>query len=481
MNRRLGIIGGALRVGLPLAGLMFASVLGARSANAQEWLKDRRFAEGPGYRAGDLELHPGLGGEIGYDSNWFLRSDKTGAGIVNGAPAVPVADGGVFRITPSLSVSTLGPQRNTGPAGAPPSVSFRGGIAATYREFIGVQELRDQRNLSGHADARLDILPTRPWSFSVHGLYDRTIQPTVLGNPDLSFNRDTLAVGGDVIATPNSGTLDWRLGYQVQGALFESSNGTPFNNVTHSILTKGRWKFRPRTAFLYDASLSFLGYSQSNRAVNALHDSTPTRARLGMSGLITPRVAFLGMAGWGASFYRPGGDARVSQYDSIIGQAEFKFFPTANAPGGDVSDASLTLSSIALGYIRDYQNSYFSDFYGSDRGYAKVAYFFAGRALISLEGGVGAVEYPDVYINPGGATPRGTGGLVHSKFTDVRLDGTLFTEYRILESLGLNATFNYMQNVSSTQLPVQISATQTGVYDMSWKRFQASLGVRWFL
>ncbi len=470
-------------MGLPLAGLLFASLAPSR-ANAQEWLKDRRFSEGPGYRAGDLELHPGLGGEIGYDSNWFLRTDKTGAGLVNGAPAVPVADGGVFRITPSLFVSTLGAQRSTlaNGNGEGPSVAFRGGLAATYREFIGSQELRDQRNLSAHADANVDILPGRPWSLSIHGLFDRTIQPTVLGNPDLSFNRDTVAGGADVIATPNSGTLDWRLGYQAQAALFESTNGTPFNNVTHTLQTKGRWKFRPRTAFLYDASLSFLGYTQAQRSVNSLHDSTPTRARLGMTGLITPRVAFLGMAGWGASFYRPGSDPRVSQYDSVIGQLELKFFPTSNAPGGDVSDASLTLSSIALGYVRDYQNSYFSDFYGSDRGYAKIAYFFAGRALISLEGGAGAVEYPDVYINPGGATPNpGANGLVHSKFTDVRLDGTLFAEYRFLDSLGLNATVNYMQNLSSTQLPVQIAPGVQGVYDMSWKRLQAGLGVRWFL
>jgi hypothetical protein len=464
-------------VGLPLAGLLFAS-----TANAQEWLKDRRFSEGPGYRAGDLELHPGLGGEVGYDSNWFLRSDKTGPNIVNGAPNLPVRDGGVLRITPSLTVSTLGPLRNTGPAGEPPSVSFRGGVAATYREFIGGQELRDQRNLSAHADARVDILPQRPWSLGLFGLYDRTIQPTVLGNPDLSFNRDTLGAGAEVIATPNSGTLDWRLGYQVNAALFESSNGAPFNNVTHEVNTRGRWKFRPRTAFLYDATMRFLGYTQADRAVNALHDSTPVRARLGMSGLITPRVAFLGMAGWGASFYRQGNSpVPTQQYDSVIGQAELKFFPTANAVSGDVSDASLTLSSIALGYVRDYQNSYLGDFYGSDRGYAKIVYFFAGRALVSLEGGVGAIEYPDIYVNPASGIAT-NGQPIQKKFTDVRVDGTLFTEYRFLDSLGLNATFSYLQNLSNTQLPVPVvPGAAPQVYDLSWKRFQATLGLRWFL
>ena len=38
-------------------------------AQEQVWLKDRRYGEGIGIRAGDFELHPGIGGEFGYDSN----------------------------------------------------------------------------------------------------------------------------------------------------------------------------------------------------------------------------------------------------------------------------------------------------------------------------------------------------------------------------------------------------------------------------
>ena len=48
----------------------------AAVAQEQVWLKDRRYTEGVGIRAGHLELHPGLAGEFGYDSNFFLRSDK---------------------------------------------------------------------------------------------------------------------------------------------------------------------------------------------------------------------------------------------------------------------------------------------------------------------------------------------------------------------------------------------------------------------
>jgi hypothetical protein len=365
-------------------------------------------------------------------------------------------------------------------------------VSATYREFLGNQELRDQRNVSGHADMRLDILPSQPWGAALFGNYDRTIQPTSFSDPNLSFNRDDLGLGGELIAQPSGGTLDWRVGYQIHAALFESTSGAPFDNLTHELSTRGRWKFRPRTALLYDATARFLGYSQANRSSTLLHDSTPVRARIGLNGLITPRFAALGMVGWGSSFYRPGSDPTVRQYDSVIGQAELKFFPGSNPDAGDLQNASLMLSSIAVGYVRDFQNSYLGDFYGSDRGYAKVAYFFAGRALVSMEGSVGAVEYPTIFYNaPGGGggpttcTSTTAANCAHDPFTDLRADAILFAEYRFVDSLGVNATFNYTQNFSSQQLPVGAVAGAPGgaaqVYDMSWKRLQAFLGVRWVM
>ena len=44
------------------------------SAQDQPWLKDRRYTEGPGYRVGDFEIHPGAAIEFGYDSNYMRRS-----------------------------------------------------------------------------------------------------------------------------------------------------------------------------------------------------------------------------------------------------------------------------------------------------------------------------------------------------------------------------------------------------------------------
>jgi hypothetical protein len=189
------------------------------------------------------------------------------------------------------------------------------------------------------------------------------------------------------------------------------------------------------------------------------------------------------MVGYGGSFVLNGQSPLIKQYDSVIGQAELKFFLTANPSNPEQpSNVSLTLSSIAIGYNRDFQSSFLGDFYGSDRGYAKIQYMFAGRVLASLEGGLGAIEYPDLF------SPDGT---VHvNPFTDLRADATFFGEYRFSNTFGLNTTIRYTANFSDTSLPGGLTTGVTGAgtgaapvlpYDMNWRRFEAYIGARWFL
>lgn len=450
-------------------------------AHAQAWLADRRYQEGEGIRPGDgdIEIHPGVGAEVGYDSNWFQRSNKDGANVVNAAPNAPIEDSGVLKITPSISIRSLGPQRKEGDSAnaAPPTIGFNANLSGTYQEFLlAPADLRDQRNMSINAAARLDILPQHPVGFSVYGNYSRAINPN-RGNPDLSFNSDVVGGGAELVLVPGSGTLDWRFGYGLTATLFEDAAATGYDNLTHNIYTKGKWGFRPRTSLLYDASFQIHNYGNANTTVNALHDSTPLRTHIGIDGLVTPRFSVLALVGYGSTFTLNGASPAIKQYDSVIAHGELKFFLTANPGTEQASNVSLTLASIALGYNRDFQTSYLGDYYGIDRGYAKVQYMFAGRMLASLEGGVGAIEYPDIYYNNGGSDT-----LAHSSFTDLRADGTLFGEYRFTNTFGLNGTLRYTANFSNTQLTQPtINGVNGGVYDMNWRRFEAYLGVRWFL
>lgn len=462
-------------VALPLATLTYSS-----TASAQGWLADRRYTEGPGIRTGDLELHPGIGGEVGYDSNWFLRSHTEGQNIVNGPPNLPPRDAAIFRITPSFYVSTLGLQRLTD--GTTPVsrrvLSFRGGVSATGRFFIG-EEMSRQHNVGISSDARLNINQGRPVGGSVFAAYNRLIQPQVLADPNLSFNRSDLRGGGELIFIPGGGTLDLRTGYQIMAALYEESNGVPYSSITHEISARNRWRFRPRTALFSDTSLRFINYPYAERATNYLNDSTPLRTRFGLTGLVTDRFGALVAAGYGATFFQNPGAVSSTQYESITGQVEGTYYLRQGGGADEPGQGTLLLSRVSLGYLRDFQTSLLANFYGTDRVYGRLEYWFGGKMVMRFDAFGEMLEYPPAFYNPGpGLAPVQATG----EFTNFRAGGGFFAEYRLSSSFGINTTIDYVQQFSETQIPAgQVPGTVTpGVYDLNYRRFQAFLGARYF-
>jgi hypothetical protein len=189
---------------------------------------------------------------------------------------------------------------------------------------------------------------------------------------------------------------------------------------------------------------------------------------IGMNGLITNSFAVLAMAGWGSSFYTPRGQR---DFDSIIAQAELKYYLTPN-PSSDPGAATLALSAISVGFSRDFHDSYIGTYFERDRGYLNLSYFFGGKFLVILEGGAAAIVYPDIDDNP-----------VYqplAAFTDVRVDASLFGEWRIKDFFGINANLRYGTNISDQTLQVR----SQGVFEpeeLQWQQFEAYVGARWFM
>ena len=422
------------------------------------WLADRRYTEGIGIRVGDFELHPGVAAEVGYDTNYFYRADKTEDPI-----------GSVrFKITPSFSLSTLGAQRRSSDegGGAPPSVTFRAGIHATYDEFIpttgstgGKDLMKNQRNVEGLLDFDLGILPGRVVSGDVHGSYTRTVEPSNAGDTTKSLNRDIPEAGAELAITPGAGTFDWRFGYDFIGTFFESGTYSNLNNFNHDIITRGRWRFLPRSALTFDGRLAFINYPSGTGKTG----SHPIRARLGFNGLITNMVALSIFGGWGASFYTPVGQ---EDFDSFIGQAELKLLLT---PAASADGASLSLSALTVGFNRDFSDSYIGTYVESDKGYAKFSYFFAGRFLLVLDASVAANRFPKI-----------TMPVAHDAWTDVHVDTDVMGEYRFAKYFAVNATLRYINNISSTVLTGP-GTTAAGFEDLQYQDFQGYLGFRWFM
>ena len=213
-------------------------------ASAQEWLRDRRIGEGPAYQVGDFEIHPGLGAEIGYDSNYLGRSDKTSTTLANGSPNFPPLDtAGAEDYSLPLAL-----ERRTSAQGQNPPV----GVSRSARPA----PTSNSSAASFRTSATCPLAPTRALTFFLgasgtaqsSGFYTRSIQPTVLGNPDLSYNSDTISANGDDLAIhPQSRhARSAFLGYTFTGP---SSSRAP-DNRTELLLIQGTravtGSFRPR-------------------------------------------------------------------------------------------------------------------------------------------------------------------------------------------------------------------------------------------
>jgi len=453
--------------------ILFLSLLPATAAaQSRPWIADRAIGEGMGIRAGEFELHPGIAGELGYDSNYFQRAGTAPPANYQGVDQ-PVLAAYRLRITPSLTLSTIGPQRRTGDtqSAVAPQFTFRSTLFASYNELFAAgnsYDFSNQRHIDGGASLGFEVLPERPFSFDGNGSYTRSVAPS--NDPAIinSWNRDMLGVGAGVTWRPGGGMFDWRLGYDLRYTYFEADTYRNLTNANHTIGTRGRFKFLPRTALIYDGNASFIRYTDAGAPRN---NGDIVQARLGVNGLVTNRFSMLALFGWAETFFVPTVTPVRANYDSLVGQAELDWYVLPQ-PKLQPGDATVGLSVIGLGYVRDVSVSYLADYYRRDRGYAKVSYFVGGRFLIDLQGGYSRITHPAF-------TSRGQafGGAAED-----RVDAQLFTEYRTSDSLGLNATLRYDASLTNVTLRyAAVGGAQPLADNLAFSRFQAWLGVRWFM
>lgn len=437
---------------IPLIAALAAALLPAK-ASAQAWVSNPDFSEGIGIRAGNFEFHPSLGAEFGYDSNFFRAAEES---------ENPV-DVFKLRITPSFTLSTLREaRRNTA---TPPDVIFTTGAHAAYQEIFPVDsensDASEQRNAAIGADAKLDVFPKRKVGFDLLAAYIRAIDEDGRGE-DLTaegFTRDTIRGGLGATWRPGGGLFEWRAGYTATYNFFEDDDFDTLANLHHEVGTRGRWRFLPRSALLFDSSYTFVRYTED---ATLQTDGDAVRARVGFHGLVTYHLSLLGMVGWAASFYEGSAvSIEPRQFDSLVANAEARWFIQAR-PDLDAATIVTGLSSLALGYNRSFSNSYFGSFYQRDRGYLQFNMFLLGAITGGLEFGVSRVAFPDVAL--AGMTQK-------ESFSQTRLDGRVFGEYRFTDTLATNATVQYDQVNSEAVIGEELD----------YKRWQASIGVRWFM
>ncbi len=448
MERRLGF--GAVVIALAILAL-------PSFAEAQAWLDDRARAEGPGFQLGDFELHPGLGVEVGYDSNLYYSDDET----------LPAVDTGILRTTAHLLLSTRGPQRRTegeaggdgNGSGALPTVTFRGGLSGSFYHFFADE---NQTNMEVDASLALGILPGRPFSINLYEELGRSIRPFT-ENPRraTSYGRVQNTAGVDLNFATAGEILKITAGYRFGLDFFEAPEFQYANNFRHTISLVESFRFLPQTAIVHDTAFIVGDYWNPTGPVPAptlVNDGYLLRTRVGLNGAFTSNFSVLALGGYAAGFFEsPIGDYD-QEYESFVAQLEARWQIVPQA-------------RLVFGYDRDFQPSFVGNFYRVDRGYANFQTTIGGAFLLGVEASFGGYEF--------GAVRLLRPGVVTSARMDLRFIGTLFAEYRFTEWLGVNGTVRYTGNF--TDFNYQIDTGGAPIIDPAgYNKFEAWLGVRVF-
>ncbi|MCS6858410.1 MAG: hypothetical protein NZM37_11910 [Sandaracinaceae bacterium] len=402
----------------------------AGRAEAQTaWLADRSRAEGPGIRVGDFELHPGVGVEIGWDSNLYFTED-------NPDPArrlAPKIDTAILRVTPHFLFSTLGPQRREEGEGrdtpeSKPTATFRGGLAAAYYEFFADP---NRRNLELNGSLRLVLFPDRPFSFSIWDNFIRGVRPfTENFNPQASHARISNQAGLDLFFQTDGGMFQVRTAYAFGLDYFEGSIFQYANSFNHDITLQETFRFLPQSAIVHDTVVSIRDYYSEQRGPSLVQDNVRVRSRLGFNGALSETISAALFFGYGAGFFPQTTVREVpydQDYDSIVAQAELQWRITETM-------------NLRFGYDRDMFPSVLGNYYSRDRGYIAYQMLISGVFLLSADFDISYVDFGAIR---GGDPSRPFIDRRNGEREDVRVGAGLFGELRFTDWFGINATFRY--------------------------------------
>jgi len=430
--------------------------LGGNVAQAQAWLENREGKEGPGFRTGNIEWHPGLGVEAGYDSNLYL------------SPSGQHVDSMILRVTPHLDISTLSRERRDSlddgaAANVERKVAFRLGLAAPFYHYFHATH---RTNVAAQGDLNLTIRPDGRFSFSIDNKYRRNIRPFAFdGAGTYAFHRN---VSGAVLklATPGE-VFTARIGYDFIFNIFEDAAFAYLNNVANRGSFEMLWQFFPKTLLFFRSDVTHQGYYGFNPEnlhhpsyMVRLADNTRVNAVVGMNGAFTPKVSLLAEIGYGAAFILRAPE--LSEVETVVGRAQLTLTPRE----------ALT---VKFGYDRGIHPSFSGLYYTLDRGLFDIEAILARRFLLGFTFWAGYLSSGTVLNAYGG--PLDLSGRTDR--TDVVVDGKLRAEYRIRDWIAITASagvtwdktgFQYNRFVITPLLPVP----------SSFVKYEAFLGCRVF-
>ena len=446
-------------VRLPCLGIIAVlSLLAVTSrAAAQAWLADRERAEGRGIRLGNFELHPGIGSEVGYDSNVFLSNSDN------------EQDSMVLRVAPHIYLSTLSGERLQGEE---PRYTLRFGANGSLRHYFATDAGTDMAvgqdlTFAWNASSifRLELYDS--FSRSIDP-FTEPVSPAVPGGiqEDINYARDQLAAGLRLQLSSPGRLIKFGVGYRIEFDHFEDDRFASNRSRTHTISADDSWEFLPKTALFWNGNIQLHEYTSPFDAIGERNDATLVNTKIGINGALTQRVGFTVAAGYSAGFFADDND-----FENVLAQVELRWKPQENLLW-------------ALGYDRETRPSFQGNFANMDRVKTRLQGMFGGVVVLTANADLTFVDY-------------GLDQQFQSERNDVQLLTGLAGEYRIVDWFAITGQLGYLQNFTDFEYrlddPNDNDPPLAGGVDdpngdddpildpAEYKRFEAWLGIRAFL
>ena len=340
-----------------------------------------------GVALGNFRLHPGISIQGGYDSNIFFEEDLEG-----------LESSAVLHIMPSLRLETPEPR----------AVDINTNLQLLWEYFPNESDnVRSQSGIDILGDLSVQIAPRGVGSIT---LYD-TIRnfadsPTAPTNETQGHLYNEVGIsaalhpGGAARTSRRGFTGSLTAGYGIE--IWDEGLSLDRSLVLASLEMK--YFFLPKTAVRLRASWHSISYDTRQRDFEIENDqlglteafqdtlvnidSTPLRATLGVSGLLTRAIDFDISGGYSSSMYDEG-----ENFQSWIAAARLGVFFTTSA-------------HLSAGWQHGYFDSSFSNFYTFDRFYGALR-VDAGDWLVGGAGGYERQSFatvPSPSVDIGGAT-----------------------------------------------------------------------------
>jgi hypothetical protein len=330
-----------------------------------------------GFGNGRISIHPGLQLEAGFDNNVFFNDQQES---VVSAPTLGVV--------PSLGFKTKKGSK----------VDFELNSKLSYLHFFS-----DDERVTNHSGFTFDGMgkivfnPQGAVALRITDNFTRSNEaPNGAGFDSQeeigSYNRVYNNVGASLLIQPGGKILTLDLGGSF--SVYRHNFTTDLNRQTLGVEAVLKWKFLPQTAFTLLFDWDFNSYEVECRSI-PFHpdtdgdcipddplpshledflgslvnvDSKPMRIQGGIAGLLGARVSLVLLGGWGIGFYESGED-----FSSFIGRAEFAY---------EIGP----MSRFRLGYMRDFSDSSFTNFFSFHKVYGRYNQQIGRRFELGIEG-----------------------------------------------------------------------------------------------